>query len=34
MWPSADRHLPQVVAAIEDLVRTVAAKINRSRALQ
>ena len=34
MWPSADRHLPQVTAAIEDLVRTVAAKINRSRALQ
>jgi len=34
MWPSADRHLPQVVKEIENLVRTVAAKINRSRALQ
>jgi hypothetical protein len=34
MWPSADRHLPQVTAAIEDLVRTVAARIGRQRELQ
>jgi hypothetical protein len=34
MWPSADRHLPQVTAAIEDLVRTVAARIGRQRELK